>query len=144
MTALSTYGVLTGRRITPATIEWIADMAGRWGDDVVEGAIQVEARAGDLKKLLSRVQDRCAKQAIAKLGPVASSTMPRELHRDELLAIARGQRRAPDEAFTWWAGELTAEEYGELVASPHLRGSLREVAGRGADAVQATAFGDEA
>jgi hypothetical protein len=124
MTAsLALYGVLTGRRITPATSEWIADMVDRWGEDAVSRAMEREAQKGSLGRLLSRVQDRCAVEAIARL-PGPAGNQPITLHRDELLAIARGQQLAPDAAFVWSASELTGEEYREVLASPLVRGSM--------------------
>ncbi len=109
MKATETFDRVTGGRpITGKVYEWINDLVGRFGDEAVAVAMDAEAPAGKLDRLLSRVRDRLASQIERRA--------PAEISGRDMLAIVRGERTEPDPPYCWDTRGLTGAEYHEILA----------------------------
>jgi hypothetical protein len=111
MKATQTFDRVTGGRpLSGKAHEWIADLVDRFGDEETAAAIAAEGPTGSFDKLLGRVRDRLAKQALGRTGHA-----PLELTGQQMLAVARGEQPEPEPPYTWDARDLTMAEYHELL-----------------------------
>lgn len=118
MRATQAYHEVTARTLGPQTMEWIDQLASRFGDERVAQAILDDSASGKpLGQLLGRVRDRLAREdAVRRPRPA-----PVELSGQDVLAVVRGEAELPGGDFIWDSRDLTADEYGEVLAFGPLR-----------------------